>query len=114
LDLNRSCFVRDSEAIARYGTAALNVTGPYFSEDLINGKPHYEDWTMRELAERLRGNRELTVKTHRGLFHARVGAKVRIRTAKETMQGTINALALRYKRDAAFTAAFRISEEDVL
>ncbi|MDR0472634.1 MAG: hypothetical protein LBH43_03030, partial [Treponema sp.] len=32
LDLNRSCFITDIEAVAAYGTAALNVTGSYFSE----------------------------------------------------------------------------------
>ncbi|GHV04007.1 hypothetical protein FACS189485_08480 [Spirochaetia bacterium] len=111
LDLNRSCFLHDSGAIAQYGTAALNVTGSYFSEDLVEGKPHYEDWTMRELAERLPERREFTVKTHRGLFHARIGARVEIETKAETLKGIINALSLRYKRDAAFVAAFKIMEE---
>jgi hypothetical protein len=111
LDLNRSCFLRDTGAIAQYGTAALNVTGSYFSEDLVDGRPHYEDWTIRELAERLERKREFTVKTHRGLFHGRVGAKVQIETKGELLDGTINALSLRYRRDAAFVAGFRIAEE---
>ncbi|GHV06107.1 hypothetical protein FACS189485_14100 [Spirochaetia bacterium] len=111
LDLNRSCFLRDSGAIAQYGTAALNVSGSYFSEDEINGRPQYEDWAGRELAERLRNKREFTVKTHRGLFYARIGAMVEIETKAETLKGTINALSLRYKRDAAFVAAFKILED---
>ncbi|GHU90180.1 hypothetical protein FACS189476_10000 [Spirochaetia bacterium] len=111
LDLNRSCFLRDSGAIAQYGTAALNISGSYFSEDEINGHPQYEDWAGRELAERLREKREFTIKTHRGLFHARIGAKVEIETKAETLKGTINALSLRYKRDAAFVAAFKILED---
>ncbi|AEF82654.1 hypothetical protein [Leadbettera azotonutricia] len=110
LDLNRSCFLRDTEAIAQYGTAALNVSGSYFSEMEVNGHPHYEDWTMRELAERLQERREFTVKTHRGLFHARIGATVNIETKTETLKGAINAFSLRYRRDAAFVAAFRIEE----
>jgi hypothetical protein len=110
LDVNRSCFVRDTEATEQRGTCALNVTGSYFSEDTINGHTHYEDWTMRELAERLQGRRELTIKTHRALFHARVGAGVRIELTGETLNGTINAFSLRYKRDAAFAAAFQIIE----
>jgi hypothetical protein len=110
LDLNRSCFLRDTGAIAQYGTAALNVTGSYFSEDEVNGYPQYEDWTMRELAERLQERREFTVKTHRALFHARIGATVNIETKAETLKGTINALSLRYRRDAAFQASFRITE----
>jgi hypothetical protein len=109
LDLNRSCFLRNSEAIAQYGTCALNVTGSYFSEDDVNGRPHYEDWAGRELAERLQQKREFTLKTHRGVFHGRVGARVKIKTEAETVSGTINALSLRYKRGAAFVASFRIT-----
>jgi hypothetical protein len=111
LDLNRSCFMTDSEAVSTYGTAALNITGSYFSEYEIDGKPHYEDWVIRELAERLQQRREFTVKTHRALFHARVGAKVKIQTRNEELGGTINAFSFRYKRDKAFTASFRITEE---
>jgi hypothetical protein len=111
LDLNRSCFLRNEEGIAAYGTAALNVSGSYFSEYEINGKPHYEDWVSRELAERIQDRREFTVKTHRGLFNGRVGAKVRILTSKELLQGTVNAFTFRYRKDEAFQSAFHITEE---
>jgi hypothetical protein len=111
LDINRSCFMRDSEAIAQYGTSALNVTGSYFSEDDFEGRPMYEDWVSRELSERLTPKRELTVKTHRGVFHGRVGATVTVKTKGETMRGTINALSLRYRREAAFEATFKIGEQ---
>jgi hypothetical protein len=110
LDLNRSCFLRDSEGIAAYGTAALNVTGSYFSEYEVNGKPQYEDWVSRELTERIQNNREFTVKTHRGLFNARIGAKVRILTNRELLQGRINAFTLRYRKDEAFQSTFHITE----
>jgi hypothetical protein len=110
LDMNRSCFLRDDEAVAAYGTAALNVTGAYFSEYAINGKPQYEDWAERELAERLQDRREFTVKTHRGLFHARVGARVKILTQRELLQGTINAFTFRYRKNEAFQATFKITE----
>jgi len=101
----------DSESAAVYGTAALNVTGSYFSDFEIDGKPHYEDWVCRELADRLQSRREFTVKTHRGLFHARVGAKVQVTVNREQLTGVINALSLRYKRDKAFVASFRIQEQ---
>jgi hypothetical protein len=115
LDLNRSCFLRDSEAVNNFGTAALNVTGSYFSEYDVGGKPHYEDWVIRELAERIQNRREFTVKTHRALFNARVGAKVTLKMKNgkrknEEMCGVISALSFRYKRDAAFIAAFKIQE----
>jgi hypothetical protein len=109
-DLNRSCYRQDTEALEQFGTVALNVTGSYFSEDLTGGRPHYEDWVIRELAERLVMKREITVKTHRALFHGRVGAKVQVKTKEETMKGTINSLSLRYRRNAAFEATFKIQE----
>jgi hypothetical protein len=152
LDVNRSCFMRDEKGIAAYGTAALNVTGSYFSEYEIDGKPgtkvpHYEDWVVRELAERTgkmtsmsfsqygvsqsetppesmvtapsMARREITVKTHRGLFHARVGAKVQIQIAKskeqganskEKMAGKITGFHLRYRKNEAFVSTFKIME----
>jgi len=109
-DLNRSCFMRDVDGIEAYGTVALNVTGAYFSEYEINGVPHYEDWVIRELAERLQFRREFTMKTHRGLFNARVGANVKLIMKNEELSGTINAFSFRYKRDEAFVASFRITE----
>jgi hypothetical protein len=110
-DVNRSCYLRDDEGIAAYGTAALNITGSYFSEYEINGRPQYEDWVGRELAERIQDRREFTVKTHRGLFNARVGAKVRILTNRELLQGTINAFTFRYRKYEAFQSTFKIREE---
>ena len=117
LDLNRSSFRRDPDEIARFGTVALNVTGSYFSEFEINGLPQYEDWVIRELAERIQNRREFTVKTHRGLFNARVGARVQIAmnreqraNKKEAMAGVITALSFRYRRDEAFVSTFKISE----
>ena len=121
LDLNRSCFLSNSEAIATYGTAALNVTGSYFSEDKVPDKlsdtlPHYEDWVIRELAERIQNKNEFTIKTHRALFHARVGARVKLEVNKEQREkeellGTINSFSFRYTQDEAFVATFKIREE---
>jgi hypothetical protein len=115
LDLNRSCYMRDIEAVETYGTAALNVTGSFFSEyEVVRGNitlAQYEDWVVRELAERLQDRREFTVKTHRALFHARVGARVKIQIRNEKLEGKINAFSLRYKKDKVFVAAFKIREE---
>jgi hypothetical protein len=111
LDLNRSCFLRDDAGAALHGTCALNVTGSYFSEDVFNGRTQYEDWTARELAERLQARREITVKTHRALFHGRVGAGVQIQTRDGGVYGTVGGFSLRYKREGAFVAGFKITEE---
>jgi hypothetical protein len=101
----------DAAAVSQFGTRALNVSGSYFSDDAVNGRPQYEDWVCRELAERLVEKREFTVKTHRAVFHARVGAVVSIVTKTEVMRGVINALAFHYRRGEAFSAAFRITGE---
>ena len=115
LDINRSCFIRDLEAVNQYGTVALNVTGSYFSEYPIQKGnltiAQYEDWVMRELEDRLQNRREFTVKTHRALFNARVGAKVKIAMRNEELEGVINAFSFRYRKDKAFIAAFRIREQ---
>jgi len=110
LDLNRSCFIRDEEGITAFGTAALNVTGSYFSDFEIDGVPQYEDWVVRELAERIQNRREFTIKTHKAIFNSRVDAKVKIEMKNENLSGTINALSYRYKRDQAFIASFKITE----
>ena len=114
LDLNRSSFARDNEAVQMYGTVALNVTGSYFSEHEVNRGngtlPHYEDWVIRELTLRLQNRREITVKTHRALFNARVGARVKVKTKNNELTGMINAFSFRYKRDRAFISTFRIIE----
>jgi hypothetical protein len=110
LDINRACFMRDMEGVNTFGTAALNVTGSYFSEYEIDGRPQYEDWVVRELAERIQKRSEITVKTHRAVVHSRVGANVKIKTKNEEMSGTVNGLAFRFKRDEAFIAWLKISE----
>jgi hypothetical protein len=86
------------------------VTGSYFSEDKIGVCPHYEDWVSRELAERTQKRKEFTVKTHKGLFNARVGAKVKIALRNEELEGTINAFSFRYRKDKAFISSFHIIE----
>jgi hypothetical protein len=114
LDLNRSCFIKDVEAVNQYGTVALNVTGSYFSDyEIVRGNTsvaQYEDWVIRELEERLQERGEFTVKTHRALINARVGAKVKIVTRNEKTAGTITGFSFRYKKDKAFVAAFKIIE----
>jgi len=120
LDLNRSCYMRDVDEVAANGTVALNVGGIYFSDDVVGGNygtlRHYEDWVVRELEERLQKRREFTVKTHRAVFHARVGAKVQLAVrseqgAVEETSGKITAFHWRYRRDEAFVAAFKIREQ---
>jgi hypothetical protein len=121
LDLNRSCYMKDVDEVEANGTVALNVGGTYFSDDIVGGNygtlRHYEDWVIRELQERLQHRREFLVKTHRALFHARVGAMVQIAMSKcqqgwqEQLAGVITAFHWRYRKNEAFVASFKIREE---
>jgi len=114
LDINRSCFMRDADEVTANGTVALNVSGVYFSDCIIGGQfgtlRHYEDWVVRELGERLRHRREFTVKTHKAVFHARVGAKVKLGLKNEEFAGEISDFHWQYRRDKAFVASFKIRE----
>ena len=111
LDLNRSCFMRDAQSVTANGAKALNVTGAYFADHDVGGRPHYVDWVARELAQRTRRRREFTVKTHLAAFNARVGAGMGITLKGEKVAGTVNAFSFRFKRDAAFVATFRVTED---
>jgi hypothetical protein len=110
-DLNRSYFLSDDNEVAANGTVAVNVTNSYFSDYEIDGKKQYEDWVQRELADRIQRKKEITVKTHKALFHARVGANVKIILKNEEITGEINSFSLRYRRDHAFITTFKLSEE---
>ena len=111
LDLNRSFFARDDGEINRCGTVALNVTGSYFSDYEVDGRRQYEDWAVRELAERTQDRREFTVRTHRGLFHARVGARIQVTVNREQVTGVINSFSFWYRKNKAFIASFKILEQ---
>ncbi|GHU40843.1 hypothetical protein FACS1894190_08230 [Spirochaetia bacterium] len=108
LDINRSCFGHDDEAVTQYGTCSMNVTGTYFSGDDVDGKPQYEDWVARELSDRLIRKHELTIKTHRAVFHARIGATVQVHTVAKNYSGVVNALSYHFKKGAAFSASFKL------
>lgn len=110
LDLNRSCYLHDADSISTFGTAALNITGTYFSEQDVDGKPQYEDWVSRELTERMKHKREFTVKTHRALFNARIGARVQITVNNKLLTGVITEFSFVYKNDSAFVSTFKILE----
>jgi hypothetical protein len=110
LDINRSHYESDINDIQKYGTVAMNVSGAYFSEDTAGEYPQYVDWVKRELAERVAPKKEYTVKTNRALFHARVGANVRISLQDSEHKGTISSLTFHFKKGAAFVTVVKIGE----
>jgi hypothetical protein len=109
LETDTACFGHDEEAVKKTGVCALNVTGSYFSSDIVDGKKQYEDWVSRELAARLCGSNEITIKTHRALFHARVGAGMFVSTIQKNYSGVVNALSFHYKQGKAFSASIKMS-----
>jgi hypothetical protein len=107
LDMNRMCS--ETGAAENQEVRAINFTGSYFSDDDTGGRPQYADWVSRELTERLKTPKEVTIKTHLAVFHARIGAAVKIITKEKTYTGIINDLAFHYKKGAAFYVALRAS-----
>jgi hypothetical protein len=106
-----ACIESVDDEIETFGVCALNAGGSYFSSDDVNGRKQYEDWVSRELAARLSRNNEITIRTHRAVFHARVGASVNVATKQKNYSGVVNALAFHYKQGAAFRATMKFSEE---
>jgi hypothetical protein len=49
-----------------------------------------------------------TVKTHRGLFNARIGSKVRITMRDEQLTGRVRAFYFRYRKNETFVSIIRI------
>jgi hypothetical protein len=107
-DLNRSSFQHDRNGITQHGTHALNVTNSYFSDDMVGGYRQYEDWAIRELAECSQFKNEIMIDTHRGVFHARVGATVNVQTQNKNYSGVVNALSFHYRKEKAFRAVVKI------
>jgi len=112
---NFACFRRNEESIALYGTRALDATGGYFSDTLYDGVPHYQHWTEATLQSLCRMRKRYVAQTNRGLFHARVGALVKV---DETLLGSgiegrvceIDGLAFRFRKTRSFVARFELRE----
>ena len=105
-------YVSDADAIARDGTVAENITTPYFSETLRDGVPYYRIWIARRLVRLLRRRKGFFCKTNRALFHARVGAAVRVELADglKSERAEIVRMELRYKKNEAFVTSFYLEE----
>jgi hypothetical protein len=110
LDLNRTHIVYDALEVEKNGTQATNVTGKYFSDDtvLASEMKHYEHWVAAELAERVKPRTEIVIETHRAFFHARVGAKIRIKTRENDRAGIVGKVGMHYRKDKAFWMTIRI------
>jgi hypothetical protein len=110
LDLNRTHIVYDALEVEKNGTQATNVTGKYFSDDtvLASEMKQYEHWVAAELAERVKTRTEIIIETHRAFFHARVGAKIRIKTREADRVGIVGKVGMHYRKDKAFWMTMRI------
>jgi hypothetical protein len=109
---NFSFYLSDDAEIAVNGTRAVNISSPYLSEGLHEGRPYYAFYARRLLDHLKRKRKGLFVKTNRGLFHARVGALVRVALADGLVseRAEIVQMELRYKAREAFVATFFLEE----
>jgi len=112
-EANFSQYVRDDAEVALRGTVAVNVSSPYLSESETDGVPLYAAYAARLLAKLKRPRKGFFLKTNRGVFHARVGAAVRLKLADgiESERAEIVQMELRYKKTEAFVASFFLEEE---
>ena len=109
---NFSCFRRDDDSIERYGLKVLNKTGSYFSDDIVLGKKHYEEWTERLLTSGMKRRRRIRVKSEYSLFHARTGSRVRLSGIDdEGILLSVERLEFSYKRGEIFKADLLMIEE---
>lgn len=109
---NFSHYLSDDAEIEANGTQAVNITSPYLSETYRDGKPYYAMYARRLLDKLKRKRKGFFVKTHRGLFHARVGSFVRIALADGLVseRAEIVQMELRYRAREAFVATFFLEE----
>jgi len=108
MNLNRSCFRSDTSEIKKRGLRVKNTTGAYYSECEFAGIPHYEDWVKKELAERVKPVKEYTIKTHKAIFNAKIGADMEVDLEKGKIRGVLVSYSLTYKAKKAFVATLKI------
>ena len=108
-----SHYLDDPAEVAENGTVAGNITKPYLSGTLRDGHPYYRTYAMRLLEKLKRTRKGFFLKTNRGVFHARVGAPVRIdmTDGMTSERAEIVQMELRYKQKEAFVASFFLEEE---
>jgi hypothetical protein len=110
-DLNRAYFASDKEEIEKRGTLAINISGKYFSDvKLGSGRRQYEDWAERELAERLRPHRRITIETHRANANVRCGELTEVKTESKYFRGMVTGTALHYRKLEALRQRIKIEE----
>jgi hypothetical protein len=110
-DLNRAYFASDKKEIERRGTLAINVSGKYFSDVVLgSGRKQYEDWAERELAERLRPRRRITLETHRANTNVLCGELTEVKTKDKYFRGVVTGTALHYRKLEALRQRIKIEE----
>lgn len=112
-EANFSYYIDDPVEVAREGTAAKNISTPYLSESLRDGTPYYRLYASSVLSRLKRPRKGFFLKTNRAVFHARVGACVRVEVGDGLYSGRaeIVRMELRYKAREAFVASFYLEEE---
>lgn len=109
---NFSHYIDDPAEVAREGTISKNITTPYLSESLRDGIPYYRHYAATLLARLKRPRKGFFLKTNRAVFHARVGAPVRVALSDGLVseRAEIVRMEFRYKAREAFVATFFVEE----
>jgi hypothetical protein len=86
--LNQSCYLRDEDSIEAYGHRVLNVTGRYFSDEVVEGGlSHWEDWANVQLKKSAWDKMRDKPQSESFQLHLRVGSTVFFKEAeRQVMQ----------------------------
>lgn len=108
-----SHYIDDPEEVYINGTVAKNISTPYLSETIRDGLPYYRQYAASLLSKLKRARKGFFVKTNRLVFHARVGAPVRVNLSEGfgAERAEIVRMDLRYSSSEAFVASFFLEEE---
>ena len=112
-EANFSLYIHNEDDVATHGVVIKNFTSSYLSETLREGVPYYKFYATALLSKLRRKRKGFFLKTNRALFHARVGASVRVDLADGMVseRAEIITMELRYKARKAFVASFILEEE---
>ncbi len=102
---NFCVYLKNDDAIARYGQRVKNITGKYLSSDQFEGTAFYERRTRDYLEEESRLHTGYYVTTGQCLVQARVGGVMKLHLSSDDEEQTVRVeeVTLRFKQNEEFS-----------
>lgn len=114
--VNQACYLRNQEEIDQWGLRVQNASGKFFSSGNVTSedgmsRPHYEDWTLRQLKGGIRKKRRFRARSDRGTFHIRAGSLCTLIRNEERIACRVEELNLDYGIDRGMDSQVILLEE---